>query len=181
MSLILFTIFLPFSGTLILLANYYRKLFSLSKSSFKRDEITDLQQILKTEFYDLIGSDRPTAYLVLGTGFILGLILNHIGGLYGAHYESYFFNSIAIPGIAAMGLPYLRDNFQNEIKEVSFLKKLFQHDTLFLYSISVTTMTQIMVTFGIYHSINFLWVIVNYIGILLLVVYNVYSQEKKNN
>ncbi len=179
MSLILFIIFFSISACLILIVNYYRKLFSVSKSSFKKDEIIDIQNIIYNEFTALLGVHRASGYVVIAIGCFLGFIMNHMGGLYGAHYESYFFNSIAIPGITAIAIPYLRDNFYQEIQKVSFLQKVFSQDVLFLYSISTTTMTQIMVTFGVYYSINFLWVILNYTAILLLVIYYIYSKDKE--
>ncbi len=178
MSFILFIIFLALSASLILIANYYRKLFSLSKESFKRDEILYFKNIITAEFNALLGSHLPSAYVVIAAGCALGFISNHMGGLYGAYYESYFFNSIAVPSIIVVALPYLRDNFYPSIQGIAFMKKIFAQDTLFLYAVSATIMTQIIVTFGIYHSINFLWVILNYTGILLLVLYYIYSKEK---
>ena len=179
MSLILFIIFFSISACLILIVNYYRKLFSVSQNSFKKDEIINIQNIIRSEFSALLGAHQASGYIVIAIGCTLGFIINHMGGLYGAYYESYFFNSIAVPGITAMAIPYLRDNFYQEIQEVSFIQKIFSQDVLFLYSISVTIMTQIMVTFGVYHSINFLWVILNYVGILLLVIYYIYSKDRE--
>ena len=165
----------------MLFINYYRKLFAIPKDEFGRDEIVDFKAILKQEFTNMLGKDTTSSYVSLVSGTILAFVASHMGGLYGAYYESYFFNSLTVPGIVFLALPYIRDNFYGEIEKLPFLKNIFLYDIPFLFSISVTIMAQIVVAYGLYHALNFLWVLVNYISIGIMFIYRIYSYEKSED
>ena len=178
MNLILYIIFLGCSVGLVLAVNYYRKLFAVPKDKFKKEEIIDFKAILTQEFKSLLGKDVPSSYTSLALGATVAFVVSHMGGLYGAYYESYFFNSLLVPAIAFLAIPYLRDNFYNKIEKLSFLKNIFFYDIPFLFGVAVTIMAQMVVVYGLYHALSFLWVLVNYISIGAMIIYRIYSYEK---
>ena len=178
MDLLLFIIFIFLSSSFILFLNYYRKLFDTSKDNFARKDLIDFKNIFLNELNHILGENKKKSYLEIGVGVMIGLIFTHMGGLYGAYYESYFFNSFILPFLLYLGLPYLKDNFEETINRIPLLNRIISNNIPFTFGTSTCIMAQLLVVYGLYHSINFLWVMINYILILFMFMYKIYSTEK---
>lgn len=180
MELIVIAIFFIINTFLILIINYYRRLFTQNKSTFTRDEITDLKEILLSSWNTLIAKESVSSYGGLSIGIFTGLLFSYMGGAYGRHYESYFFHSAAIPALWFIGLPYIKENVLLNMED-NFFTRLVKKDITFFFGLSVVTASTIFATYGLYHAISFLWVIINAAGILFLLLYRMYKDENELN
>ena len=191
MSFILFIFLLSLSAVAVLLGNHYRKLFSLSKEEFKRDEILNIKDILTAELKLLINIDgtqnEKTSYISLGIGILFGYIANHIGGIYTEYQNDYLFNSALVPALVILGLPYVKQSFftlkgtGEQISSIPVIKDILLNDTPFIAGVSIEVMAQLIFIYGNYHSLSFMWVILNYIGTLALFLYHIYNREKESS
>ena len=131
------------------------------------------------QFKELLGTDEKTSYVSLGIGFLLGYIASHIGGIYTVYQNDYFFNSALIPAVVVLGLPYFKNNFGQKMNSIPVIKDIISNDIPFIIGVSIEVMAQLLFIYGMYHSLSFVWVILNYVGILVLLLYKVYSREKE--
>ncbi|MCB1199154.1 MAG: hypothetical protein KDK41_00810 [Leptospiraceae bacterium] len=179
MDFIVFILILLVLTTLTLAGNYYRRLFSDGRNEYRRQELLKAESFLWEEIRRLVNPDSVVSYAGLGAGVLLGLMFSYMGGIYGAHYESYFFHSALLPALWFFGAPYLKDQFGDDLPE--FSKRFLQHDLPFFLSFSMTFAAQSFMVYGIYHAISFLWVFLNFAIILGLVLYKMYQVDRGGN
>lgn len=178
MELIVITIFFIINTFLVLIINYYRRLFTADKATFTRDEITDLKEIIASSWNTLIAKESLSSYGGLSIGIVTGLLFSYMGGAYGRHYESYFFHSAAIPLLWFIGLPYIKENVLMNMED-NFFTRLVKKDSTFFFGLTIATVSSAYAAYGMYHAISFLWVITNAIGVLFLLLYRMYKDEQE--
>ncbi len=176
MELIVISIFFFINTFLVLLVNYYRRLFTQDKNTFERDEITDFKQILLSSWSRLFEKEPLPSYGGLAIGIFLGLLFSYMGGAYGRYYESYFFHSAVIPVLWYLGLPYIKEKISISMEE-NFIYRIVDKDITFFFGLSVVTVSSSFTAYGIYHAISFLWVFANGVGILGLLLFRIYREE----
>lgn len=181
MEIIVLTILLAFCASLTLLINYYRKLLSDGRREYPRDEIVQIPHFLWMEWSHLVKYDTTTSYIGVGLGALLAFLLSYMGGLYGAHYESYFFHSAILPGLWFLGLPFLKEQYLDELKLTTFWQNLIANDTPFFFGFTVMMMAKSLMVYGMYHALSFLWILTN-VGIsMTLLIYKLTQFEKAEN
>ena len=178
MDLIVFFIMTFVSGVIVLMGNHYRKLFSDYRESYKRTEILSFWQNISMEWNSTIVQNGNLSYAAVFTGLIVGFLFSNMGGMYGKHYESYFFNSSLWPIILFLVIPYFKDQLFDDISQGTFAGRLLQNDFTFFFSFTVTVMGQMIASYGLYHAISFLWILFNYVICGGLIFFKLYRSEK---
>lgn len=164
---------------LVLTVNYYRRLFGDGREEYKRKELLRAEIFLIDEFQRLVNPDTVMSYIGIGAGIILGLIFSYMGGIFGAHYESYVFHSAFIPAIYFFGSIYIKDQFFEELPDLA--KRFLNNDAAFFVVFALSIAAQSLVTYGLYHAISLFWVMFNVLIIMGLAAYRLYKQEQSNN
>ncbi|MDH5719541.1 MAG: hypothetical protein OEZ13_02865 [Spirochaetia bacterium] len=180
MEFIVFLILFAVVSMLIIVINYYRRLFADKREEYRREELLNLKKYIEKEFIRLTEKDTIGSYTAFGIAVFVALIFSYMGGLYGRHYESYSFNSVLMPALLFILIPLAKENLKNEIEGNDFISKLFNHDILMFFGFSAAVISQIMTVYIIYHAISILWVIINVFIILGLLLYYLYKSEDKN-
>ncbi|MCS6983632.1 MAG: hypothetical protein NZM25_00705 [Leptospiraceae bacterium] len=178
MELLVLAIFVLFSVALVLLIHYYRRLFSDGRREYPREELLHIEKYLWKEWQNLVKEDTSASYLGIGIGAVLAFLFSYMGGLYGAHYESYFFHSAILPGLWFLGLPFLREQYFDDIQLSPFVKKLIYEDTPAFFGFTVMFMGKMLMVYGLYHALSFLWILFNYVVCLVLLLYRLSQGEK---
>lgn len=179
MELLVFAILLLFSVALVLLINYYRRLFSDGRREYMREELLRLEQYLWNEWQNLVKEETSVSYLGIGLGAVLAFLLSYTGGLYGAHYESYFFHSAILPALWFLGVPFLREQYFDDMSLSPMIKKLIYEDTPAFFGFTTVIMAKMLMVYGMYHALSFLWIFLNYLICLVLLIYRMSKTEKQ--
>lgn len=181
MDLIAFVLLLVITAAVLMIVNYYRSLFSDGREEYHREELVQVKSFFSGQWQILTGDDIATAYLGLGAGLLLGLLFSYFGGIYGYHYESYFFHSALMPALWFLALPYLKEQFVIEGDERSFIARLITNDMPFFFAFASATIAQNTAAYFIYQKISFFWIIANNVIIAFMVWYRLYKKEKNES
>ena len=179
--LIVFLILYAVNITFSFIFHYYYRILVPGRESYKREELVNIKGILKEEF-DLIfqGKEKSFELIAVAAGSILGFILTYFGGIYGEHYESYFFHSIILPLLVYAGLGFV---IKNDIAKdlPTAVKLIFKYDFSIFIGFSLATLSKIMLVYGIYHVISFVWVILNVAALFVLNVIRIVEKINKDD
>lgn len=181
MEIIVLTILLAFCAALTLLINYYRRLLFDGRREYPREEIVEVPHFLWIEWQNLVKHETTVSYIGIGIGALLAFFVSYMGGLYGAHYESYFFHSAILPGLWFLGLPFLKEQYLDDLKLNSFWQSLLANDTPFFFGFTVMIIAKSLMVYGMYHALSFLWVLANVAIAMSLLIYKLIQFEKAEN
>ncbi|MCS6971656.1 MAG: hypothetical protein N2Z22_09565 [Turneriella sp.] len=176
MELVSSIILIAFTAALILLCNYYRRLLTDGRREYPREELIYVHNFVLAEWQRIVSIHPATGYAGAILGALLGYMLSYTGGIYGEHYESAFFHSAIIPALWLLGQPYLKEKAE-ELNWPDFIKKFIANDATFFFSLSATLAAQMLVAYGFYHALSFLWIFFNYATTVGLVLYHLRKSE----
>jgi len=178
MDLLVFFVMYIISIALVLFIDYYKRLFTGDKEEFKKKEIIEFRHILEIEWKRFFAEDtRPMSYYTFALASLVGFLVTYMGGLYNAHYESYFFHSAVIPLVMFYILPNMKDSLVDDDQAVLFWQKLLQNDSLLFAGLSYSIAAQTLSVYGLYHAISFLWVFANVAIIFALILIRTWQNE----
>lgn len=181
--IILFFIFL----WLVLIISYWERLIQ-SKEQYTREELVDFLNILDLQLRKMNSDHSPIGYGAFLFGILIGWILTWIGGFLSpdtgiepdfatGEVPNYFFQSFLFVGMLHIVWPslvfYIEEKFVPEI-----IVEFFKKDKSFFSGLSINLVAISFSCWGVYHSISFLFVLIN--GIILL-TYASYQIQKKEN
>lgn len=170
---------LALTAALILLLNYYRRLLNDGRREYPREELIHAHNFIVNEWQRLISGDPATGYAGAVAGALIGYVLSYTGGVFGEHYESWFFHSAILPGLWFIGQPYLKEK-ADEMQWPSFIRKFIENDLTFFFALSSIVAAQSLIAYGFYHSLSFLWVFLNFLGTAGLVLYYFYKRDGRD-
>lgn len=177
MDLLIFLLILLVCSAIVLIIDYYRRLFSDGREQYERGEILDIREIVWEGFKNITSADNSSGYAGLSIGIIGGLLTSYMGGMYGAHYESYLFHSALLPALWLFGLPFLKEQLTDPSNGANFFERLVIHDRPFFFGFSMAVMAQNFAVYGLHHAISFLWIIINNLLIAGMVIYRFMKTE----
>ena len=166
MFLTLLIFFSFFSVCLLLIINYYKSLFSIDKDQYQKQELTDYKSIFLHEYNQITNNNSSQVLLVLGVGSLLALIMSYLSHWILPHYEDYLFHSVIIPLFFYILFPILQQ--KKDVFKFPFLKTILENEATFFFGICSLTMGKILTVFFIYYKIHFVWIFLNYAGIIYL-------------
>ena len=177
MDIILYLIIVIAISIKLFLINYYRKLFSntVKKEHFTREELLDIKSILIREFNAFITDNPSIAYIGLSIGLLLAYLVVHI---FPSYYDIYLLNSCILPISWYLGIPYLKSKYNEKIQNISYLRNLLDNDIYLLVGLTLGIISTLFMSYFEYRSLNFIWFITNFIIMLLLLLYRLFSNEK---
>jgi len=170
MDLIVYLIFFVIFGSGVVYLNYFRKLVSSDRDTFKKDEIVNFKEILFFELKHVIFKEKNfQVYIVFFSGVFAAYIFCIMGGIYGAYYESIFFNSAILTVGLYYLIPVIKANNNLNIEDTILYSFLQFSDHLFL-GFSFSTAIQIITAWGMYNAISFFWVLINLFALFTLII-----------
>jgi hypothetical protein len=166
---------------LAVLIYYYIKILVPGKDNYDRKELVDLKTILLSEIENLFqGHDKVKEYTAIGLSTLAIVALSYFGAIYGEHYESYFFHSALFPVLFYVAIGFMKKNkMQQDFPEI--LKFIFKYDFSILTGLTLGILAKIIVVYGVYHVISFIWVLINAVLLFFLLVNRMIEKINKND
>ena len=112
-SSLLFTILALVFFTLMMVINFYRRLFMDGRETYSRSELLSITDNIIDEVKLWYNKDKRSALVGAGIGLVAGIIYSVLGGLYGYFYESYLFLSCSGPLIFYFFMPQIKEALYN--------------------------------------------------------------------
>ena len=181
--LVLFVFLLLYftSGALVLLIHYYYRILFPGKGQYERDELVHIRGILKQELDNLYPpTGKSQEYLALIGGSIIGYIFTYIGGIYGEHYESYFFHSAILPAILYYAMGYIK-NEELQFQMPPIALGILKYDFSLFIGFTLSTLAKSIMVYGVYHVISFIWIFPNLIALMTFLVLRIVEKLKKED
>ncbi len=173
---------------IVMVVSYWEKLIR-SKDIYSKEELVYFHKILLEQLEKMNPKHSILGYIAFFFGIIVAWFLTLFGGLISPdtgiepdfasnEMANYFFQSALFVFILHLILPslkmYLEDHFAPDI----FIKFL-EHDKAFFTGLSITLVSITLTSWGIYHQISFLFVLINGIILLSYAAYQI-QREKEN-
>lgn len=180
--LILFFIFL----WIVLVISYWERLIR-SKDIYTKEELVDFLKIIDIQLKKMNPKHSIIGYFTFLFGIFIAWVLTWIGGLLSpdkgvepdfatGEVSNYFFQSFLFVGMLHIIWPslviFLEEKFAPDI-----VLEFFKKDKSFFTGLSVNLVAISFSLWGVYHSMSFLFVLIN--GIILL-TYASYQIQKKD-
>lgn len=168
-------------GLLTLFLHYYYRLLFPGKGKYGREELIGIKSILKQELDSVFSpEEKQPQYLAFVGGSVIGYFLSFLGGIYGEHYESYFFHSAALPVLLYVAYGYIKKlDVTNDLP--GFIKVIFRYDFSIFIGFTLSTLAKAMMVYGMYHVISFIWLVINILGLFFILVTRIEENEKKED
>lgn len=174
-SSLLFTILALVFFTLMMVINFYRRLFMDGRETYSRSELLSVTDNIIDEVKLWYNKDKKSALAGAGIGLVAGIIYSVLGGLYGYFYESYLFLSCSGPLIFYFFMPQIKEALYNLN---AGLGKMASYEIPFLIVFNVTVLSQMVSAYIAFHALNFAFIIINSFVILGLSLHYLYKYEE---
>ncbi|MFN3604469.1 MAG: hypothetical protein ACK4UJ_07145 [Leptonema sp. (in: bacteria)] len=172
---------------IVLVISYWENLIR-SKEEYTRDELIDFLRIYDVQLRKMNPNHSPLGYLAFLFGIGVSWILTLIGGFLSpdtgpepdfatGEVPNYFFQSFLFVGMLHILWPslivFLEEKFVPDI-----VLEFFKKDKSFFNGLAINLVAISFSSWGVYHSMSFLFALIN--GIVLL-TYASYQIQKKDN
>ena len=187
LSFIVYLLFFLFFLSLFFLLNYYFKIFFIfPRKTYKRNEILNLVEILKTEYYNLLANKLSyyLCYFFFGFSFFFVYFWTKIGGIGTGSYwkgeiENYFFHSFLF--VAALLLLF---NLLEEKPKTynSFVKYILEEKKTIFLSVSIGLISCNFSTYVIYREFSIFFVLFHFLllfSVLIMFFNGIFFISKK--
>lgn len=188
MEFLLFITFFLFFYLVLGLISYYYILFSNpDRTTFERNEILDLTRIIPKQaiaIFDAHGNLQYGIAVFFGVSFFSALWVL-LGGIFGSeHYADepapYFFHSFILPAIVAFGMPALKNYVGSKFATSHPVYKIFSQEIPALAGSSVTLLASSFASYGAYHEMMFLIILVNSVIIIAIYLFKQKQVRKRD-
>lgn len=184
--IILFCIFF----WIVLVISYWEKLIR-SKDTYTKEELVDFFSILDIQLRKMNSGHSIVGYLAFLFGIFIAWVLTWIGGLLSpdrgvepdfatGEVSNYFFQSFLFVGMLHIVWPslivFLEEKFAPDI-----VLEFFRKDKSFFTGLSVNLVAISFSLWGVYHSMSFLFVLINGIILLTYASYQIQKNEALEN
>lgn len=170
-NLLYFIVYVALFTSLVFIVQYFLVLFSDKRDKYLRDELIDYRHIFKHQWMRLVGEDKQFAYSAIALGLVVGFLLTAVGGK-----RSLLTHSALFVLLLYFALPLLRGKYpQTQENKEQFFVRLLHNDYPLFFSFSIAVIAQTFTSVG---AINFLWLLVN--GLIVLILIFIRSSNRRD-